>query len=113
VPVAPCRDGARAERRVSDTRWMLVVGIFVLATVPLALIVFTGIGAHRRGVTIPRSVLWSHLPSGLDGLVPAGRAPISPPESTRHLSRIAAVRATSDRVDGGVNSLPCQSIEAV
>jgi hypothetical protein len=40
-----------------DTGDMLIVGMLVLAAVTLPLPVLTAIGAHRRGLTIPRAAL--------------------------------------------------------
>jgi hypothetical protein len=36
---------------------MLTIGLVLLASVALALAVLTGLGAHRRGLTIPLSSL--------------------------------------------------------
>jgi hypothetical protein len=42
---------------ISDTGFMLTVGLVFLASVALALAILTGLGAHRRGLTIPLSAL--------------------------------------------------------
>jgi hypothetical protein len=50
------RDALRAESSpMSDTGFM--VGLVLLASVALALAILTGLGAHRRGLTIPLPAL--------------------------------------------------------
>lgn len=43
--------------RVRNTGFMLIVGLVMLAAITLPLPVFTGLGAHRRGLAIPLAVM--------------------------------------------------------